>query len=57
MRDALAAAISFRIAHALGPVPVETVIGKQSLGDADSWFSRYEAYAMLTRASCPWSPP
>jgi hypothetical protein len=48
VRGALAAAISFGIAHALGPVPVKMVVGKQSLGGADSWFSRYGAYAVLT---------
>ena len=48
VRGALAAAISFEIAHSLSPVPVEMVIGKQSLGGADSCFSRCEAYAVLT---------
>ena len=56
MRGALAATISVEIAHALGSVLVEMVVGKQSLGGADSWFSRYGAYAVLTAASCSWSP-
>ena len=30
------------------PVPVKMVVGKQRLGGADSWFSRYGVYAVLT---------
>ncbi len=29
------------------------VLGKQSLGGADSWFSRYGAYAVLTARLVP----
>lgn len=44
---ALAATISFGIAHALGRAPVEAMIGKRSLGSADKWFVKYGAYAVL----------
>ena len=46
---ALAAAISFSIAHALGRTPVEAMIGKRSLGSADKWFVKYGAYAVFDR--------
>ncbi|MGB3681599.1 MAG: TVP38/TMEM64 family protein [Rubrobacteraceae bacterium] len=50
---ALAAAISFGIAHALGRTPVEAMIGKQSLGSADKWFVRYGAYAVFVARLIP----
>jgi uncharacterized membrane protein YdjX (TVP38/TMEM64 family) len=50
---ALAAAISFGIARAVGRVPVETLVGKRSLGTADRWFARYGAYAVLAARLIP----
>lgn len=50
---ALAAAISFGIAHALGRTPVEAMIGKRSLGAADVWFVKYGAYAVLIARLIP----
>ena len=50
---ALAAAISFGIAHALGRTPVEAMIGKRSLGAADVWFAKYGAYAVLIARLIP----
>ncbi len=50
---ALAAAISFGIAHALGRAPVEAMIGKRSLGSADKWFVRYGAYAVFIARLIP----
>ena len=50
---ALAAAISFGIAHALGRAPVEAMVGKRSLGSADKWFVRYGAYAVLIARLIP----
>ena len=50
---ALAAAISFGIAHALGRAPVEAIIGKGSLGAADKWFASYGAYAVLIMRLIP----
>lgn len=50
---AIAAAISFGIAHALGRVIVEALVGKQSLGTADKWFERYGVYAVLIARLVP----
>ena len=50
---ALAAAISFGIAHVLGCVLVEAIIGKDSLGTADKWFARYGVYAVLIARLAP----
>jgi len=50
---ALAAAISFGIAHVLGRALVEAIIGKNSLGTADRWFARYGAYAVLIARLVP----
>lgn len=50
---ALAAAISFGIARAVGRVPVEALVGKRSLGSADRWFARYGAYAVLAARLIP----
>lgn len=50
---ALAAAISFGIARAVGRVPVEALVGKRSLGTADRWFARYGAYAVLAARLIP----
>lgn len=50
---ALAAGISFGISHALGRTVVEAMVGKQSLGAADSWFERYGAYAVLVARLIP----
>lgn len=50
---ALAAAISFGIAHALGRTPIEAMIGKRSLGSADKWFVKYGAYAVLISRLIP----
>ncbi len=50
---ALAAAISFGIAHALGRTPIEAMIGKRSLGSADKWFVRYGAYAVFIARLIP----
>ncbi len=50
---ALAAAISFGIAHALGRAPVEAILGKRSLGAADVWFTRYGVYAVLIARLIP----
>jgi uncharacterized membrane protein YdjX (TVP38/TMEM64 family) len=50
---ALAAAISFGIARAVGRTPVEALVGKQSLGSADRWFARYGAYAVLAARLIP----
>jgi uncharacterized membrane protein YdjX (TVP38/TMEM64 family) len=50
---ALAAAISFGIAHALGRAPIEAMIGKRSLGSADKWFARYGAYAVFIARLIP----
>ena len=50
---ALAAAISFGIAHALGRTPIEAMIGKRSLGSADRWFVKYGAYAVLIARLIP----
>lgn len=44
---ALAAGISFGIAHALGRTPVEAMVGRRNLGAADRWFARYGAYAVF----------
>ncbi len=50
---ALAAAISFGIAHALGRTTIEVLIGKRSLGAADKWFVRYGAYAVFIARLIP----
>lgn len=50
---AVAAAISFGIAHALGRTLVEAMVGRQSLGVADKWFVRYGAYAVLVARLIP----
>jgi uncharacterized membrane protein YdjX (TVP38/TMEM64 family) len=50
---ALATDVSFGIARAVGRVPVETLIGKRSLGAADRWFARYGAYAVLVARLIP----
>ena len=50
---ALAAAISFGIAHALGRAPMEAMLGKRSLGAADRWFTRYGVYAVLVARIVP----
>ena len=50
---ALAAAISFGIAHALGRTPIEAMIGKRNLGSADKWFVKYGAYAVLISRLIP----
>lgn len=50
---AVAAAISFGIAHALGRTVVEAMVGKRSLGSADKWFARYGAYAVLVARLIP----
>lgn len=50
---AVAAAISFGIAHALGRTLVEAMVGRQSLGAADKWFVRYGAYAVLVARLVP----
>jgi uncharacterized membrane protein YdjX (TVP38/TMEM64 family) len=50
---ALATAVSFGIARAVSRVPVETLIGKRSLGAADRWFARYGAYAVLVARLIP----
>ncbi|MDP9425419.1 MAG: TVP38/TMEM64 family protein [Actinomycetota bacterium] len=50
---ALAASISFGIARAVGRVPVEAIVGRESLGHADGWFERYGAYAVLVARLIP----
>lgn len=50
---ALAAAISFGIAHALGRAPIEVLVGKRSLGTADKWFARYGVYAVFVARLIP----
>ncbi len=50
---ALAASISFGIARAVGRVPVEAIVGRESLGRADGWFERYGAYAVLVARLIP----
>ncbi len=50
---ALAASISFAIARAVGRVPVEAIVGRESLGRADGWFERYGAYAVLVARLIP----
>ena len=50
---ALAAAISFGIARAVGRVPVEALVGRESLGSADGWFERHGAYAVLVARLIP----
>lgn len=50
---ALAATISFGIAHALGRAPTEAILGKRSLGTADVWFARYGVYAVLIARLVP----
>lgn len=50
---ALAAAISFGIAHALGRAPIEVLVGKRSLGAADKWFARYGVYAVFVARLIP----
>ncbi len=50
---ALAAAVSFGIARAVGRTPVEAPPAYQSLGAADRWFTRYGAYAVLATRLIP----
>lgn len=50
---ALAAAISFGIAHALGRTPIEALLGQRSLGAADKWFVRYGAHAVFIARLVP----
>ncbi len=50
---ALAAAVSFGIARAVGRTPVEALVGRRSLGAADRWFARYGAYAVLAARLIP----
>ncbi len=50
---ALAAAVSFGIARAVGRTPVEVLVGRRSLGAADRWFARYGAYAVLAARLIP----
>lgn len=50
---ALASAISFGIARAIGRTPVEVLVDKRSLGTADRWFARYGAYAVLAARLIP----
>ena len=50
---ALAAAICFGIARAVGRAPIEALLGKSSLGVADNWFERYGAYAVLVTRLIP----
>jgi len=50
---AVAAAISFWIARALGRGPVEALMGKAGLESADRWFERWGAYAVLVARLIP----
>ena len=50
---ALAAAISFGIARAVGRTAAEALVGRRSLGAADRWFARYGAYAVLVARLIP----
>ena len=50
---AVAAAISFWLARALGRGPVEALIGKTGLESADRWFEHWGAYAVLVARLIP----
>lgn len=50
---AVAAAISFWLARALGRGPVEALMGKAGLESADRWFERWGAYAVLVARLIP----
>ena len=50
---AVAAAISFWLARALGRAPVETLTGRAGLESADRWFERWGAYAILVARLVP----
>ncbi len=50
---ALAAAISFGLARALGRGPVEALIGRAGLDSADRWFLPWGAYAVLVARLVP----
>ena len=50
---AMAAAISFWLARALGRGPVEALMGKAGLESADRWFERWGAYAVLVARLIP----
>jgi len=50
---AVAAAISFWLARALGRGPVEALVGKAGLESADRWFERWGAYAVLVARLIP----
>lgn len=50
---AVAAAISFWLARALGRGPVEALMGKVGLESADRWFERWGAYAVLVARLIP----
>ena len=50
---AVAAAISFWLARALGRGPVEALMGKAGLESADRWFERWGAYAVLVARLVP----
>jgi uncharacterized membrane protein YdjX (TVP38/TMEM64 family) len=49
----VAAAVSFWLARALGRGPVEALVGGTSLENADHWFARYGAYAVLVARLVP----
>jgi len=50
---ALAATISFWIARALGRPPVEALVGKTGLEQADRWFARWGTYTVLIARLVP----
>lgn len=50
---AVAAAISFWLARALGRAPVEALTGRAGLESADRWFERWGAHAVLVARLVP----
>jgi uncharacterized membrane protein YdjX (TVP38/TMEM64 family) len=50
---ALAATISFWLARALGRPPVEALVGKAGLEQADHWFARWGTYTVLIARLVP----
>ncbi|HSH79479.1 MAG TPA: TVP38/TMEM64 family protein [Herpetosiphonaceae bacterium] len=50
---ALAATISFWLARALGRPPVEALVGKAGLEQADRWFARWGTYTVLIARLVP----
>ncbi len=50
---ALAAAVSFGIARAVGRTLVEALVGGRNLGAADRWFARCGAYVVLVARLIP----